>query len=112
LSWRASSGIRSWLLQRLSAVYIVGFLLVFLIIWGGEPVNYFVWRAWVAHPLANVTLFLFLLALFAHAWVGGRDVVVDYVKSAAARYVLLIVFGLGLVGLTLWSLRIVLLVTV
>lgn len=111
MSWRASSGIRSWLLQRLSAVYIAGFLVIFLIVWGGEPVSYPVWRAWVAHPLANVTLLLFLLAVFVHAWVGTRDVVVDYVKSTAARYVVLILFGLGLAGLALWSLRILLLVT-
>jgi succinate dehydrogenase / fumarate reductase membrane anchor subunit len=111
LSWRASSGLRSWLMQRLTAVYIVLFLVVFAVLWGGEPISFVAWRAWVAHPAVNIALLLFIFSVLTHAWIGGRDVVMDYVKSVAARYVLLIGFGLGLVIMGLWSLRIILLVS-
>ncbi len=110
MSWRASSGLRSWLLQRLTAVYIVFFLLVFTVLRGGQPITFEAWRAWAAHPAANIALLLFVFALLTHGWIGGRDVILDYVKSIGMRYVLLIGFGLGLLIMGLWTLRILLLV--
>ena len=112
MSWRATAGLRTWLLQRLSALYIVVFLAMLVFVWNGASITYEAWRSWVAHPLANVGLVLFFAALLLHAWIGVRDVILDYVKSVAARYVLLIVIGLGLAGLGLWVLRVLLLVQV
>ena len=115
MSWRSSAGLRTWLLQRLSATYITIFLIVFGVkvidTWGGEPVTYEVWRAWVAHPVSNIALILFIFALLLHAWVGVRDVIMDYINSVALRYVLLISFGLSFIGLCMWTLRTLLLVT-
>jgi succinate dehydrogenase membrane anchor subunit len=109
MSWRSSSGLRSWLAQRLTALYIVVFLIAFVFAWAGQAISFDAWRAWAAHPAANIALLLFVFSLLMHAWIGGRDVVIDYVKSVAARYVLLIVFGLMLIILGLWSLRVLLL---
>jgi succinate dehydrogenase / fumarate reductase membrane anchor subunit len=112
MSWRASSGLRSWLGQRLTAAYILVFLVVFVIVWGGETITFESLRAWVAHPATNIALLLFVFAVLLHAWIGGRDVVIDYIKSVAARYVLLIVFALGLVVMGMWTLRLLLLVEI
>jgi succinate dehydrogenase / fumarate reductase membrane anchor subunit len=106
-----SAGLRTWLLQRLSAVYITIFLIVFAVAWGGEPITYEVWRAWVAHPVTNIALILFIFALLLHAWVGVRDVIMDYVNSVSLRYVLLVSFALSMIGMALWTLRTILLVT-
>ncbi|MBN4079227.1 succinate dehydrogenase, hydrophobic membrane anchor protein [Beggiatoa alba] len=111
MSWRASSGLRSWLLQRLTAVYILLFLVVFAGLWSGQTITFETWHAWVAHPAANVALLLFIFALLTHAWIGGRDVLMDYVTSVVIRYVLLVGFALSLLVLGVWSLRIVLLVS-
>jgi succinate dehydrogenase / fumarate reductase membrane anchor subunit len=112
VSWRSSSGLRSWLLQRLSAIYIalsfVGFTA--LLVMKSEPLTYEVWRAWVASPVINVALALFVLAMLVHAWVGIRDVLMDYVHSSLVRFILLISIGLGITGIALWALRILLLV--
>jgi succinate dehydrogenase / fumarate reductase membrane anchor subunit len=105
VSWRASSGLRSWLAQRLTALYIVVFLLIFVFVWGGQTITFETWRAWVAHPATNIALLLFVFSVLIHAWIGGRDVVIDYIKSVATRYVLLITFALGLIILGLWSMR-------
>lgn len=110
LSWRASSGLRFWLLQRFTAVYIVFFLVVFAVLWGGQPTSFETWRTWVAHPAANIALLLFVFSLLVHGWIGGRDVIMDYVKSVGMRYVLMIGFGLSLLITGLWALRILLLV--
>ena len=110
MSWQASSGLRSWLIQRLTAVYIVFFLVIFAVLWGGQPISFEIWHAWVAHPAANIALLLFIFSLLLHAWIGGSDVVMDYVHSVGLRYLLLIGFGLGLSIVGLWTLRILLLV--
>ena len=115
MSWRPSAGLRTWLLQRLSATYIALFLGIFAIkliaARGGEPLTYEVWRAWVSHPVSNIALILFVFALLLHAWVGIRDVIMDYVNSVPLRYVLLIGFGLSFISMALWTLRTLLLVT-
>lgn len=92
-------------MQRLTALYIMVFLLMFAFVWGGETITFNTWRAWAAHPAANIALLLFVFSILMHAWIGGRDVVIDYIKSVAARYVLLITFALGLIILGLWSMR-------
>ena len=111
MSRAGSSGLRNWFLQRLSAVYLLGFLVAFAVIWSGESISYQSWRAWVAHPLANAALILFIASLLLHAWIGIRDVILDYVKPVVVRYVLLILIALCLLGLALWTLKILLLVS-
>jgi succinate dehydrogenase / fumarate reductase membrane anchor subunit len=135
LSWQTSAGLRSWLLQRLSALYILGFLLFGLVswlsssaltyeawrAWVAHPVvnialvsalTYEAWRAWVAHPVVNIALVLFFFALLLHMWVGGRDIVMDYVKPLVLRYAALIGFAVCLLAMAIWSLRIVFTATV
>jgi succinate dehydrogenase / fumarate reductase membrane anchor subunit len=113
LSWRSSSGLRSWLFQRLSALYILGFLLYGLVCWLSFPaVTYEAWRAWVAHPVVNIALALFFFALLLHMWVGGRDIAMDYLKPLPLRYIALTGFGICLLAMAFWSVRILFTVTV
>jgi len=107
VSWRGANGLRPWLMQRLSAVYIAGFLLFLLFQLAAGPVFAFeAWRAWVAGPLVNAALALFFVALLIHAWVGTRDVIMDYVKPMALRFSLLVLFGLVFLVSLFWSLRV------
>lgn len=112
MSWRASSGLRSWLFQRLSAIYVLVFLLYCL---GSglsaSTISYAAWRAWVAHPLVNIALVMFIFALLLHMWVGGRDIVMDYLKPLLLRYVALIAFAISLLAMAFWSMRILFTVT-
>lgn len=108
MSRGASPGLRNWFLQRLSAVYIVLFLAVFVVVWGGEAASYSVWRQWVSHPLANVALMLFIGSLLIHAWIGIRDVILDYIHPVGVRYVLLVLIGIAMWGQALWALKVLL----
>jgi len=49
---------------------------------------------------------LFLLCLFYHAWVGIRDIVMDYVQLAGVRLVVHILVILVLLLYTIWSVQI------
>jgi succinate dehydrogenase / fumarate reductase membrane anchor subunit len=49
---------------------------------------------------------LFLLSVFYHAWIGVRDVVMDYVRSAAARLLIHVLVILVLLLYAIWSVQI------
>jgi len=104
-----SQGLKAWLVQRLSAAYLALFTVFAAVkfIWL-PPRSFQEWQAWVAHPFVNAALALFLLALLLHAWIGLRDVIMDYVKPAGLRATLFSGLILMLSGLGLWALRVLL----
>lgn len=107
MSWRASSGVRAWMAQRVSGVYLAAcFVAIAFAVLGGDPVTYEQWRALFTYPAVNIAAVLFFLALAMHAWVGVRDVVIDYVHVAVLRFVLLGLTAATLIVATLWSLRV------
>ena len=104
---RRAHGLRAWLLQRFSAVYIALFFLFVLTRFWRQPIqDYQAWHAWLADPLINLSTGLFILALLIHAWVGIRDVVMDYVRHTGLRVSLMALVALTLLGTGLWSLRV------
>jgi len=106
MSWLSSTGLRSWMIQRLSAVYLAVFFPVALIALAIQaPGSYRQWHDWLAQPAVNVAAGLFFLCLLLHAWVGIRDVILDYVKPFAVRLVVLVVIGFTWLAMGLWVLR-------
>ncbi len=102
MSWRAQ-GLRSWLLQRLSAAYMAVFVIV-AITWLAThaPVDFASWRALFAQPLINIFTQLFIFVLLAHAWVGVRDIFVDYVHHLPTRFILMVLVTTMQVVLAIW----------
>lgn len=101
------SGLRAWLVQRVSAVYML-FFIVFLLthFMVDPPRSYLAWHDWMLSPGINVIASVFAAALLAHAWVGVRDVVMDYVHPIAIRVLVLSSLALYLMGLGAWVARI------
>ena len=103
---RAAQGLRAWLLQRFTAIYLGAYLLYALARAAlGEPLDYARWRAWFADPWMSVSTALFGLALLVHAWVGIRDVLIDYVHPVALRLMLMAMTGLLLLASLLLLVR-------
>jgi succinate dehydrogenase / fumarate reductase membrane anchor subunit len=102
------SGQRAFVVQRLSALVLLAFLvaaagrLAF-----GPPVTLAQWQDWAAQPLAASFLVLLAAALFAHAWVGIRDVVLDYVRPLPLRVFLLSMIVVALALLCAWAVLVV-----
>jgi succinate dehydrogenase / fumarate reductase membrane anchor subunit len=106
---RRSHGLRAWILQRLSAIYMAIYLVFFVFhVFIYPPQTYYDWSGWLSGPIVSISTALFFVALLVHAWVGTRDVVMDYVKSLALRLSLLSLIGLILLACGLWVLRILL----
>lgn len=103
MNWR-SQGLRAWLVQRISAVYMLIYL-VAAVAWmaGTAPYSYEEWRAFIARPLVALTTFGFIGALLLHAWVGVRDVVMDYVKPWALRFWVLTAWAVALMFMAFWA---------
>lgn len=97
------SGVRAWLAQRLSALGMLA-LLVYLA-WQlavQSPTGYEAWRDWVGRPGPASGVALLFALLLLHAWVGVRDVILDYAARPVARLGLLALLALWLLGLGLW----------
>lgn len=103
----AHYGLRDWLVQRISAVVMAVYSLV-MAAWLSMQthLDYEVWRQLFAGQAMRTFTLLFLLCLFYHAWVGTRDIVMDYVKSAGARLSIYALVILALLVYTIWSLQI------
>lgn len=103
----AHYGWREWLAQRITAVIMALFSIVifgFFAVHGS--VNYEQWKALFGAPVVRVLALLFLLSVYYHAWIGVRDVLMDYVKPVAVRLSLQVLVLLALVGYTIWSVAI------
>ena len=103
-------GLRPWVIQRVSAVYIVLFLVYATVcFFTAESVGYDAWRSWLYDPINTTVVGLFVIALLFHAWIGMRDVVLDYVHNIMLRiFILAMLIGV-LFGCGLWVFRILLL---
>lgn len=106
---RLLSGQRAFVLQRLSALVLLAYLTAaaLRLAFGAAP-SVEGWRAWVAQPLGASLVLLGAAAVLLHAWVGVRDVVLDYVHPPALRLGALFAAALALGLLAAWTLLIVL----
>jgi len=110
MSWWATQGLKTWVWQRLSAVYLAAYLIGFFwILLRHMPVSYALWHDWFTQPLISVATAGFFVALAVHVWVGIRDVVFDYIKPYSYRLLILGAVVLSLVLMLLWAFRILLL---
>ena len=104
---RAVTGLRAWLVQRVTAIYMLFFILFLLAhFFLNPPKSYLAWHAWMRSPAVSIAAFVFFTALLMHTWVGIRDVILDYVQPMAIRVLVLALLGLGLIGLGAWFIRV------
>ena len=106
---KAVTGLRAWLVQRISAVYMLLFILFSLFHFLLDPPHdYLAWHGWMRNPGISVATLVFFTALLLHAWVGVRDVVMDYVHPLALRVSALALLGFSLMAIAAWVVRILL----
>ncbi|MCP3850021.1 MAG: succinate dehydrogenase, hydrophobic membrane anchor protein [Gammaproteobacteria bacterium] len=106
MSYQAK-GLQAWLFQRLTAVFMALYIVyVFGFILNTEKMTYQIWLQWFSNPLMNTATGLFFIHLAVHAWVGMRDIVLDYVPNDSARLFVLAFISFFLVTTSLAMLRI------
>ena len=80
----ARDGLSEWRLQRLTAIALIPLSLYFVasVLWLATS-DRITAAAWLGSPVTALLMMLFVLAGLAHALVGLRSVVLDYVHTRA-----------------------------
>ncbi|GAC1317650.1 MAG: succinate dehydrogenase, hydrophobic membrane anchor protein [Collimonas sp.] len=103
----AHYGLRDWLAQRVTAVVMAIYTVILLVSFlTASNFTYEGWAGLFSHQWFKLATFVALMALFFHAWIGVRDIWMDYVKPVALRLVLQVATILWLVGCAGWAAQI------
>jgi len=102
----AHYGWRDWLVQRITAVVMMlyTFYVLALLIWHGG-LDGAAWRSIFGSAVFRVATFLFMISLLWHAWVGVRNILMDYVKPVSLRLVLEVVVIAVIVAYAGWTIQ-------
>ena len=103
----AHYGLRDWLSQRATAVLMVLFTVVLLVqVLMPGPLDYERWAGIFAAQWMKVLTFVVIVSLAWHAWVGVRDIWMDYVKPVGVRLALQVFTIVWLVGCAGWAVQV------
>lgn len=97
------TGTGVWLLQRATALLLALALPVLSIVFlAALPLDFAAWQALLAPLWRRVLLLLTGAALALHAWVGMRDIFMDYVHPVGMRLALTLAVIVILAGSVVW----------
>ncbi|MBH9575512.1 succinate dehydrogenase, hydrophobic membrane anchor protein [Inhella proteolytica] len=103
----ARYGLRDWLAQRITGALMALFTVVVLVqMLLPGAIGYDRWAGIFAAQWMKVLTFTVILSLAYHAWVGVRDIWMDYVKPVGIRLTLHVFTLVWLVGCTGWALQV------
>jgi succinate dehydrogenase / fumarate reductase membrane anchor subunit len=103
----AHYGLRDWLSQRVTAALMALFTLVLLVqVLMPGPLGYDRWAGIFAAQWMKLLTFTVIAALAWHAWVGVRDILMDYVKPVGTRLTLQVATIVWLLGCAGWAVQV------
>tara|TARA_B100000214_G_scaffold327836_1_gene266611 strand:- start:163 stop:537 length:375 start_codon:yes stop_codon:yes gene_type:complete len=96
-------GLRQWVGQRFTAVLMVLYTLFFTgKFFLSGPMGFSEWQNLFAPIWMKLWTLAFMVSLFYHAWVGVRDIFMDYIGLLVVRLVLQSIVIIVLVAYTFW----------
>ncbi len=103
----AHYGLRDWLVQRVTGALMALFTVVLLVqvLMPGE-LGYDRWATIFSTQWMKVLTFTLILSLAYHAWVGVRDIWMDYIKPVGIRLTLHVFTLVWLVACTGWAVQV------
>ncbi|BAV33844.1 succinate dehydrogenase [Sulfuricaulis limicola] len=105
----AHAGMLEWLWQRVTSIYIAGFVVYVVVYLSLAPIrDHASWQAWFAIGYVRLAWAIFILSILVHAWIGMRSIYLDYLHPLWLRFSVSLFTGLGLLALGLWAARILL----
>ena len=103
----AHYGLGAWLLQRLTAVVVAAYALIFVgIVVANAGIDYALWRALFASSAFRLLTFLFMVSLLYHAWLGALEIYRDYLKPTTLRLTVQAATGALLIAYLGWTIQI------
>ena len=103
----AHYGLRDWLAQRVTAVIMAIYTVIAVfVLFSSKPITYVVWRDLFSQGWTRVATLLFAASLAWHAWVGMRDILMDYIKPDGLRLSLQVGTLLVIAAYVGWAIQI------
>jgi succinate dehydrogenase / fumarate reductase membrane anchor subunit len=103
----AHYGVKDWLAQRVTAIVMAIFTVILLAtFFSAHNFSYEGWASLFARQWFKLFTMVTLFGLFYHAWVGVRDIWMDYVKPVGIRLTLQIATVLALLAYAAWTVQI------
>ncbi len=103
-----SHGLGGWMWQRITA----GIMALYLVIMSvrlslNTPFTATSWKAFFSLPIFKLLTLLFILSLLYHAWLGVKEILMDYGNNKKIASVLEAVVTLVVAGYACWAVVIV-----
>jgi succinate dehydrogenase / fumarate reductase membrane anchor subunit len=103
----AHYGPRDFLAQRVTALIMAVYVLVFMaVLLVRSPASHEEWRAMFSPQWVRLATLVFFLSLFWHAWIGMRDIFMDYIKPTGLRLACHVATILLLIAYAGWAIQI------
>jgi succinate dehydrogenase / fumarate reductase membrane anchor subunit len=103
----AHYGLGSWLAQRITALIMAVYsVIIAVVLLSGVPLSYPVWKSLFANGWMRIATLLFVVSVVWHAWVGVRDILMDYASHDGLRLALQVITLLLLAGYLAWAIEI------
>ena len=104
----AHYGLKDWLAQRITAAVMAAYTIILLVcFFRANAFSYEGWAGLFAQQWFRVATFVTFLALFYHAWIGVRDIWMDYIKPVSVRITLQVATILWLIACAGWAAQII-----
>lgn len=102
----AHYGVGGFLAQRITAIVLAAYSVLLAILLLGADRSYESWAGIFVPIWMKVVTLVAIYALLYHAWVGVRDIWMDYIKPLWLRLTLQTLTALWLFGCAVWSVQI------
>lgn len=103
----AHYGLRDWLAQRVTAILMALFTIALLVqVLTVETLDYYSWSGIFSQQWMKFLTFTVILALAYHAWIGIRDIFMDYIKPVGIRLALHVFAIVWLLGCAGWAIQV------
>lgn len=102
----AHYGLKDWLIQRVTAVVMAFYSLFLIGFFFTQPLTFASWHGLFHGLPMRLASLLFMLSVFIHAWVGMRDIFMDYIHPTVIRLALHVAVILALVAYAAWAVQI------
>lgn len=105
---RSGGGLGEWIIQRVSAVYVLLFTVWLGVSLSVSPVHSHAdWVSFSSGYFFRAAAILFIVSLLMHAWTGLKSVFLDYVHNWRLRFVLLMTLALLFTGMLAWAIIVI-----
>jgi succinate dehydrogenase / fumarate reductase, membrane anchor subunit len=104
----AHYGLRDWIAQRVTGLLMALFTVIVLaqVVLNKGPMGYEKWAGIFAAQWMKALTFSVIVALLYHAWVGMREIFMDYIPGAYVRLLLQTFSIVWLVACAGWAIQV------